>query len=173
MCALKIRTGPGLLLNQFGENVVISLLPSKPVATTPTTQPWQVSLAAGTESGNYNGTIVPGTIAGILPSNILATFNVTSDLTYWKCTVSTDGTQITSAVINVDEDPPDSQTLIASALPTSADCLFAISQDGNVYRTIGAGNPNVTLNQAVITDKTTVPLPGTPGVDRWYQILFS
>jgi hypothetical protein len=133
--------------------------------------PWQVKL---TPSGSsYNGTIYPGFVASIFPSNIFSTFNVSSSLSYWICTVTTNGRQITSAAISTSASPPTAQTLIPSSLPTTAQFAFAITQGGSVYRTIGDGNPVVRVNQVVITDKTTAPPPGIPGVDRWYQILFS
>lgn len=138
-----------------------------PVAGTPD-QPWSVNIKGSTASIN------PGTVAGIVPSNMFNTYQIGGFgvIYYWKCEVQTDGKQITSAEIKVDENPPSSQTLVPSALPVSAEFAFAISKGKNVYRTIGPGNPSVVFNQAVITDKEDPPPPGVPGVDRWYNILF-
>jgi hypothetical protein len=151
----------------------IELRPRSISSIAPTTNklPWQVTLIPS--GSTYNGTIYPGFVASIFPSNIFSTFNVSSSLTYWICTVTTNGRQITSAQISTSASPPAAQTLIASSLPTTARFAFAITQGGIVYRTIGDGNPIVSINQVVITDKATAPPPGIPGVDRWYQILFS
>jgi hypothetical protein len=128
--------------------------------------PWDVYL----NNGEYK--VWPGTIAGILPNNILDSFSVSASLTYWICTCYTDGKQITSATISTSTTYPDTQTLVPSSLPYSAAFIFAITQDGLSYRTIGIGNPNVVYNQAIVTDKTESPPFGVPGVDRWYNIIF-
>jgi hypothetical protein len=127
---------------------------------------------------NYEGNVWPGTAAGILPSNLfaggkLATFTVPAALTKWKAKCLTDGKQITSVEIVVDATDPPQQTLVPSALPAEAWFIFGLTLDGTAYRTIGPNNPSVTLNQAIVTDKTDSPPPGVPGIDRWYNVLFS
>jgi hypothetical protein len=118
--------------------------------------------------------VIPGAVAGIIPSNILDTYSLgDGTLAYWICTCTTDGKQITSAVISTSASPPAGQTLIPSSLPATAEFCFAMTQNGIAYRTIQAGNPDVVYSLNIITDKTSSPPIGVPGVDRWYNILFS
>jgi hypothetical protein len=127
---------------------------------------------------NYEASVWSGTVAGILPSNVfedglLKKFTFSSTLQKWKAKCLTDGKKITSVEIVVDDKDPPAQTLVASALPAEAWFVFGVTFEGASYRTIGPTNPSVTLNQAVVTDKTTAPPPGVPGVDRWYSVIFS
>ena len=137
--------------------------------------PWGITLTS--DGSGYKGTVWPGTVAGILPSNVfsngvLAEFSVGASLMKWKAKCLTDGKQITSVEIIVEASNPPAQNLVPSALPAEAWFLFGLTFEGTTYRTIGQGNPIVTLNQAIITDKTQAPPPGVPGVDRWYRINF-
>lgn len=150
----------------------------------PPPRPWEIIDFIGVgdpdENGkfsNYEGNVWPGTATGMLPSNLfaggkLATFAVPAALTKWKAKCLTDGTQITSVEIVVDASDPPAQALVPSALPAEAWFVFGVTFDGAVYRTLGPGNPFITLDRAIITDKTSTPVPGIPGVDRWYQINF-
>ena len=125
---------------------------------------------------NYKAKVYPATVNGILPNNLfssgkLAEFSFPSSLTKWKCECTTDGRQITSCKIVVDETDPPQQTLVASLLPEKASFVFAVTNGGNVWQ---IRNQNVTANTdlSLITDKTSPPQPGIPGVDRWYEIKF-
>lgn len=135
--------------------------------------PWGITLTS--DGSGYKGTVWPGTVAGILPSNVfsngeLAEFSVGASLMKWKAKCLTNGKQITSVQIIVDANDPPVQTLVPSALPAEATFVFGVTFEGVVYRTIGPGNPTVHYQQQIITDKQTPPPPGVPGVDRWYNI---
>ena len=137
--------------------------------------PWGITLTS--DGSGYKGTVWPGTVAGILPSNVfsngvLAEFSVGASLMKWKVKCLTDGKQITSVQIVVDASDPPAQVLVPSALPAEATLVFGVTFEGAAYRTIGPGNPGVVFNQAVVTDKTSSPPLGIPGVDRWYNIIF-
>lgn len=148
-------------------------------------KPWDVSLSGvGTPDAttgkysSYKGTVWPGTVAGILPSNVfsngkLAEFSVGASMMKWKAKCLTNGKQITSVEIVVDASDPPAQTLVPSALPAEAMFVFGVTFEGSAYRTIGLGNPSVTFHQAIVTDKENPPPPGIPGVDRWYNIIFA
>jgi hypothetical protein len=128
------------------------------------------------EFDGQKGKVWPGTVAGIMPSNLfsggkLREFDAGSGFAIWKIQCFTDGKQITRAEIVVDSSQPPAQILVPSALPAEAWFVFGLTIQGAVYRTLGPGNPGVTLNQAVVTDKPAAPPPGVPGVDRWYRIL--
>jgi hypothetical protein len=137
----------------------------------PALQPFDIQLSSAA-SGDQ-ATIVPGLVAGIMPSNIFTKFTVTDDLTYFICKLSTDGTKITAAEILTASASPPPPTLIPSALPSEVQFVFGLTKDGEAFRTIGAGNPVVSSSLVIQTDKTTAPPPGIPGVDRWYNLIVS
>jgi hypothetical protein len=181
----RILPGVGIKLTETLNGTVVSLKPTRGGSGTPTERrPWDIINLAGEgepdEDGkfsNYKAEVWPGTVAGLMPSNLfsggkLATFTVEADLMKWKAKCLTDGKQITSVQIVIDSEDPPAQTLVPSGLPAEAWFLFGLTFEGAVYRTLGPGNPSVTLNQAIVTDKTSAPPPGVPGVDRWYRILF-
>jgi len=147
-------------------------------------KPWDIVGLAGVgepdqegKYSSYEASVWPGTVAGIMPSNLftngeLAKFSVSAELQQWKAKCMTNGKQITGVEIVVDAAETPTQTLVPSALPAEAWFVFGLTFQGATYRTIGSGNPQVDLNQAIATDKTSSPPPGIPGVDRWYQIIF-
>jgi len=183
----RVLPGVGIKLTETLNGTVISLKPTRGAGggTTTERQPWDIINLRGDgepdEEGkfsSYKAEVWPGTVAGLMPSNLfasglLATFTVPATLQKWKAKCLTDGKQITSVQIVVDASDPPAQVLVPSALPAEAWFVFGLTFEGTTYRTLGPGNPGVTLNQAVVTDKTTVPPPGVPGVDRWYRIYFS
>ncbi len=134
-------------------------------------KPFDISLK--TSGSGYVATIRPGLVAGIIPSNIFNDFSISSNLTYFICKLSTDGTKITAAEILTASASPPLPTLIPSALPSEVQFVFGLTKDGEAFRTIGAGNPVVSSSLAIQTDKTTAPPPGIPGVDRWYNLIVS
>jgi hypothetical protein len=181
----RVLPGVGIKLTETLNGTVVSLKPGRGGSGTPTERrPWDIINLRGEgepdEDGkfsNYKGEVWPGTVAGLMPSNLfsggkLASFTVAADLMKWKAKCLTDGRQITSVQIVIDSDDPPAQTLVPSALPAEAWFLFGLTFEGAVYRTLGPGNPSVTLNQAIVTDKTSAPPPGVPGVDRWYRVNF-
>jgi hypothetical protein len=183
----RILPGVGIKLTETLNGTVVSLKPGRfgGSGTGTERRPWDIINLRGEgepdkdgKFSNYKGQVWPGTVAGLMPSNLfadgkLATFSVGAALMKWKAKCLTDGKQITSVEIVVDASDPPAQTLVPSALPAEAWFLFGLTFEGAVYRNLGPGNPSVTLNQAVVTDKTSPPPPGVPGVDRWYRINFA
>jgi hypothetical protein len=184
----RVLPGVGIKLTETLNGTVVSLKPTRGAGgggSVTERRPWDIINLAGEgepdEDGkfsNYKAEVWPGTVAGLMPSNLfadgkLATFSVGAALMKWKAKCLTDGKQITSVEIVVDASDPPAQTLVPSALPAEAWLLFGLTFEGTVYRTLGPGNPYVILNQAVVTDKADPPPPGIPGVDRWYRIHFT
>jgi hypothetical protein len=182
----RVLPGVGIKLTETLNGTVVSLKPTRSFGGGgggTERRPWDIINLRGDgepdEDGkfsNYKAEVWPGTAAGLMPSNLfadgkLATFSVGAALMKWKAKCLTDGKQITSVQIVVDDSDPPAQNLVPSALPAEAWFVFGLTFEGATYRTLGPGNPSVTLNQAVVTDKTSAPPPGVPGVDRWYQIL--
>lgn len=182
-----VKTNLLLCKVKFGEDEGWYPVPS-PVGSgggSTTTLPWQIILKGVGEPdengkfNDYDGKVWPGTVGGSLfPSNVfsgssLNTFRVGSGLMKWKCRCLTDGKQITSAQIVVDASDPPPQQLVPSALPAQVWFVFGLTAEGLTYRTVGYGNPVISTNQYIITDKTSSPPPGIPGVDRWYKVNFA
>ena len=152
--------------------------------TSRTFQPWDILDLTGIgepdDDGifpNYEASIMVGTAAGLLPANIfegggLKLFTVPSSLQKWKAKCLTNGKQITSVEVVVDANDPPEQILVPTGLPSEAWFIFGLTLEGVAYRTIGQGNPIVSMDKAIVTDKTQAPPPGVPGVDRWYSIDF-
>jgi hypothetical protein len=182
----RVLPGVGIKLTETVNGTVVSLKPTRGSSggTTPEILPWQIINITGEgepdEQGkytNYEASVWPGIVSGILPSNlfesgILKKFTFSSTLQKWKAKCLTNGKQITSVQIVVDASDPPVQTLVPSALPAEAWFVFGVTFEGVAYRTLGPGNPSVSFSQAVVTDKTTSPPLGIPGVDRWYNIIF-
>ena len=116
----------------------------------------------------YTAQIAPGTINGILPSNIFSTFSVSSTTTYFIARATTNGKQVVSAVIIVSSSPPQNQTPVPQALPASFDKLFAISMEGNVFRTIPSGSITVAPQPLFTADRDSWT-PGKPMTETWYS----
>ena len=182
----RVLPGVGIKLQETLNGTVISLRPTRGGGggSGSERRPFDIINLRGEGEPNeegkfasYKAEVWPGTVAGLLPNNLfadgkLASFTVPAALQKWKCKCLTDGKQITSVEVVVDAQDPPAQALVPSALPAEAWFLFGLTFEGAVYRPLGPGNPSVTLNQAVVTDKTQAPPPGVPGVDRWYNIIF-
>lgn len=125
------------------------------------------------EFDGEKGKVWPGSVNGIMPNNIfdngeLAEFTAGPGLTRWKCKCQTDGKQITSVDVVVDGNSPPLAELVPSAIPSEIWFTFALTAQGSVFRAIGPSNPRITFSVAIVTDKEQPPMPGVPGVDRWY-----
>jgi len=182
----RVLPGVGIKLTETLNGTVISLKPTRGAGggTTTERRPWDIINLRGEgepdEEGkfsNYKAEVWPGTVAGILPDNIFSgptptTFTFPSAMQKWKVKITSDGKQPTGATIIVSASDPAPQTLAPSALPPEAEFVFAVTVGGVAFRTIGDGNPSINWTQVVVTDKTSSPPPGVPGVDRWYRFNF-
>lgn len=102
-------------------------------------QPFDVNI---TTSGN-NGvaTITPGTVNGVFPTNWTQSFNLsTSNVVYGYIQAQTNGTNVTSALIKIDNAYNPSQTPINNGLPTSFQYAFALISGIVPYRVMGGGS---------------------------------
>jgi hypothetical protein len=182
----RILPGVGIKLTETLNGTVVSLKPTRLGGSGDGTErrPWDIINLRGEgepdsngKYSNYKGQVWPGTVAGLMPSNLfsggkLATFTVGADLMKWKAKCLTDGRQITSVQIVVDASDPPAQTLVPSGLPAEAWLVFGLTFEGAVYRTLGPGNPSARYDLSIVTDKLQPPAPGIPGVDRWYSVNF-
>lgn len=160
--ALQPGVGYTLKNSPGGSSIVVTPpIPQKNL------QPFDVML--GSDGGAPSATIVPGTVNGILPSNMFDTFDLDATSTwYFKAGATTDGTQVTAVEIYVDNSPPDVQVPVPQALPASFDKLFAMSVAGKVFRMIPDGSITVAAQPLFTADRTSWA-PGKPMTQTWYS----
>ena len=120
----------------------------------------------------YLASIVPGTINGILPSNItdggnLAKFAISNAFTYFTLHLESDGKVLTAASIQTSTTAPSPQAYSINTAPATYYYLFGVTFNGSVQRTIGAGSPNVTPSNFFSVEKNSLT-PGLPAYDKYY-----
>lgn len=94
-----------------------------------------------TWDGTYNVTIYPGTVNGLLPTNVFSTITGIGTGTYYAAiTATTDGKTITSSVWGLSASPPTAQTPTVWTAPTTFVYLFGVLVSGQPYRTIAPGS---------------------------------
>ena len=135
--------------------------------------PWDIINLTGVGSAvdgvfpNYTANIWPGTVMGLIASNIFDDFSFTSALTYFKAGCTSDGKVVTSVTIYVDTTPPDHQNAAIDAMPDNFDIVFGLALDGKTYRTIGASNPVLTQQKILSVPKATL-VAGLSVYDNYY-----
>ena len=114
--------------------------------------PWQLYNVAASGSV-YSCNVWPGTVNGMVPSNITDTLYTNAVTTYFVCRIYTDGNRITSSTIFTQTTPPSPQTPGVNALPAQADFVFALFIGGIAYNVRYGINPTVSINQFItVTD---------------------
>ena len=139
----------------------------------PALQPFDIQLSGAPGNPNsYLATIVPGTVNGVLPSNLttggdFTEFQVAADFTYWTVNIESNGFEVTAAAISTSTSPPTPQTHGVNAMPTTYSHIFGVTCNGSVYRTIGAGSIVLQTSAELTIDKQS-PTPGLRSYDRYY-----
>lgn len=138
-------------------------------------RPWDVFEMVGVGTPDDDGIyasyacrVWPGSVSGVMASNIMAQITVSKNLTYWKAACTTNGTKITSVGIDADTSPPVGQTPESNVAPLAFEVPFAVTLDGKAYRTIGSGSITAVPKLAFALDKAAPPAPGMPSQDFWY-----
>lgn len=154
----------GITVRQDGTGTYIGLAASLPGSTNTyqTLHPFQISSNADPESNpkspNYLATVRPGTINTLLPASILDGGGLqqhevpANSLRYVVLDASSDGEQITTAAVIVEDSAPESQTPIIFGLPTTAKFLLGLVYNSNVYQ-VQFTNLSVTGKQQFVTSK--------------------
>jgi hypothetical protein len=139
--------------------------------TPATVHPFKVSASAN--ETNVIVTVRPGTINSVLPSNTF-TANALTPLTLALDTIghvvlsaTSDGAQITSAVLSVDLAAPDAQTPAPFSVPTSAKWLLGVVYNTSVYQLI-TDNLDVSGVQQFIADRASPAAPGQLPYEPFY-----
>jgi hypothetical protein len=166
--ARELQPGPGYtFLRSSGGYSLNITAGSAPSAATPS--PFDVTLVADSTGANYTATIRPGTVNGILPSNMFSSFSISaSATTYFKAVATTDGKQVTSVSIVANDQAPAVQVPVPQALPAGFQVLFAVAKAGNVFRTLASGNIAAAA-EFLFTANAANWSPGKPMTENWYH----
>lgn len=134
--------------------------------------PFDVEFTAGSDGSHKTATTRPGTINGIIPSNILTTADLSVSSAYYLVLNATvaDG-EITACTISFDSSPPSSMPVTLGEPPTSFSYVLGmIIGDGSLcvwFRTIGSGSLTSTGSEVYRVPKA-FPSPGTIPYDIYW-----
>ena len=153
----------GITVRQTGDATYIGLAASlKGGGATATLHPFQISSFADpeddSENPSYLATVRPGTINALLPANILEGGELkennipNNSLRYVVLEANSDGEQITTATVSVEDAAPEAQTPAIFGLPTTAKFLLGLIYNSNVFQ-VQFTNLSVTGKQQFITSK--------------------
>jgi hypothetical protein len=177
-----VNLGGNLMGTQGPDGITIEGWGGESGSTASVHAPWDIFSLVGVgtpnpETGkysNYKAKVWPGTLNGYLPTNATSETGLTeftisgSATTIFKVRAATDGKEIQTLLIVADEAQPAPQVPAANAMPSAFEAVFAIVDDGVVYRTIGGGNLTATANKLFVTDKTTTPTFGQLAYTAYY-----
>jgi len=130
-------------------------------------QPWDIIVT--TSGSAVTSTVYPGTLNSLIPSNMWdsASFT-TSDTRYFKVIGTTDGSKVTSCVIEIDDAQIEPQTPVLNALPATFEICFGLVYGGTAYRTIGDGSITATGHLEYSPEKDSPADPGETTRDYYY-----
>jgi hypothetical protein len=162
----RVLPGVGIKLTETVNGTVVSLKPQRLAGGGNSVGPWDVNII-----GTGKAKVAPGLLCGILPSNWDAEFSFSgTGLVYAVAKIKTDGTAINSVEINISTTAPANQKPEKWKLPASVDYLFALINEGEVKRVIGAGHITIGPKIWVTVPKNQAVGPGEIAYDR-YSIL--
>jgi len=131
----NIRPGPGILLREVGDGVVISSTARGRGGASSGPAPFDISLSGTT------ATFRAGTINGFLPSNYLSGVTVPLTGTRYLCLSCTASNgQITAASFVADSSAPAAITPYQGQPPVSFKILIGVLIDGSPIKVWGDGN---------------------------------
>jgi hypothetical protein len=159
----------GITVRQDGTGTYIGLAASLPtrIADTQETHPFKISSRQNPDNENqYLVTVQPGTVNGLLPTNLfddgaLTEFAVSANqLAYVKLIGQTNGTtQFVSCEIEVDQSPAEPQLPTAFTLPAAPEFLLGLVRNATAYNTIQQ-SLTVTGSVQVTEQREELPQPG-------------
>lgn len=171
--SLRLRGGPGLQVaySPQGTTAKVKVTPPTPTSTTAATGPFpfDVEFSAGSDVDHTTATVRPGTINGLVPTNILTTPDLAIATPYYlvlSATVS-DGA-VTSCSLSFDTSTPSGMPTAQGVPPLSFTYLLGMIIGGEWFRTIGNGSLFAQSYEVFRTSKTS-PDPGTLPYDIWYS----
>lgn len=128
--------------------------------------PFDVEL---TGSGSpLTASILPGTLNGLIPTNIFSTYPLAVPGTYYLVLAATAATgEIASCSLSMPTSPPVGIPTVMGEPPLSFDYLLGVVIDGVWFRTIGNGSLSA-AGQEVFRISKASPAPGTLPYDIYY-----
>ena len=135
--------------------------------------PFQIS-ATVDEEDNFTLTVA-GTINSILPSNLFDGGELTThtysenEVTHVILTATTDGEQVTSALIEVSGEAAQAQTPVVFGIPTEAKFLLGVAYNDTVYQVV-TDNITAVGKQMYIKNITGTPQPGQLAYEIYYVL---
>jgi len=174
----RVLPGVGIKLTETVNGTVVSLKPQRLAGGGGgnSVGPWDIVGMAGVgtpnnagEFSNFTARVSPGLLCGILPSNWDAEFSFSgTGLVYAVAKIQTDGTAINSVEIKISGTAPTNQTPEKWKLPSSVEYLFALINEGEVKRVIGAGHITIGPKIWITVPKAQAVGPGEIAYDRYY-----
>jgi hypothetical protein len=157
--AQGLEPGIGYNLSRSTMGTTLRIKQAASAAITPL--PFSVSVASiSGDPSDVSVSVRPGTANQFVPDNIFDAVTVANTGTFYaKLSIETDGQNITSCSINVDDSVPDQQAATPNALPSSFDILLAIIKDGKPYQT-QSGSLSIVGYQTFIVDADPPADPG-------------
>lgn len=161
----------GITVRQSGDATYIGLAASiKGGGASASPQPWDIYVVDSDEN-TFTVKVRPGTIAGILPSNWDEEFSCSKDqLYYGKVVVTTDGKNVTSATIEIDQTAPTQQDTLEFAVDSEAQFLFGLFENEG-FRTTTSGNISAFPSLQLTTSKNPPAAPGESPYVLWYRLV--
>lgn len=162
-------------LGRRGSGGTSILTPRNPKSTSALPAPFDLRVSVDIPDSEINVTIVPGTVNGLLPSNIFATitepYNAMSPITYYATVACvTDGENITGVRWGLSTSMPTGQTAVAWAAPSAFSYLFGIIVGASIFRTI-ARTSLVFQPSLVVSVPKSVITPNIIPYDNYYNWL--
>lgn len=153
-----------------GTEIVVA--PQRGGATAAASQPWDLIAIQDPENkSKYSVRVRPGTLNGILPSNWDQRFEcLATGLYFAKALIATDGEQITSVGIVVDQNKPKTQTPQKFGIESSIEYLFGVFSAGQVYRVVGDGHITLTPKVWLTMPKEQAAKPGELPYIQFYAL---
>jgi hypothetical protein len=133
-----------------------------------TLYPFDVEFGAGSDGSHSAGTVRPGTLNGLLPSNFTISDDLSNTGTYYLVlsATATDG-EITGCTLAFSGSAPGALPVLQGQPPTTFDYLLGVIVDAQWFRTIGLGSLTANGVEVYRVSKTT-PAPGTLPYDIYY-----
>lgn len=172
---MRPKSGRGISVSHTGDGTQINLSANlKGGSASSESRPWDIYVEnAQGEEGNISYTlkVMPGTLAGILPSNWDDEFTVNGDgLFYGIARVTTDGEYISAVEIDIASQPPLEQEAVKFGLSTEIDIVFGLFKEGSAYNVVNSGNINVRGQVVLVTTPETLPAVGQPMFDLYFKL---
>ena len=160
----------GITVRHSGDSTYIGLAANiKGGGAAAQPQPWDIYVV-DSEENTFTVKVRPGTIAGILPSNWDEEFECQKDeLYYGKAVVTTDGKNVTSATIEIDQTAPTQQDTLEFAVDSEAQFLFGLFENEG-FRTTTSGNISAFPSLQITTSKDPPAAPGESPYVLWYRL---